>query len=166
MHSINIELLDFMMRKRLQYLTGRFQEPFNSHILDPLTNSLNTYTPCCNSLPKIDRRRRRQHRRWGPPKNLKKKKIKQKSLPKMKLPIHQFNFYLFFFLINIFCRIKLSMQKTGPIWSIGHGIDDNEKIQKKMYFNKKKNAFSAFSKDSNFRSKCRIRLTIALKKNK
>ena len=60
------------------------------------------------------------------------------------------------------------MQKTGPIWSIGHGIDDNEKThkKKKMYFNKKKNAFSAFSKDSNFRSKCRIRLTIALKKNK
>ena len=159
MHSINIELLDFMMRKRLQYLTGRFQEPFNSHILDPLTNSLNTYTPCCNSLPKIDRRRRRQHRRWGPPKNSKKKKSNKNLCQKWN---YQFinSIFIFFFFINIFCRIKLSMQKTGPIWSIGHGIDDNEKIQKKMYFNKKKNAFSAFSKDSNFRSKCRIRLTI------
>ena len=130
MHSINIELLDFMMRKRLQYLTGRFQEPFNSHILDPLTNSLNTYTPCCNSLPKIDRRRRRQHRRWGPPKNSKKKN-QTKISAKNETTNSSIQFLSFFFFINIFCRIKLSMQKTGPIWSIGHGIDDNEKIQKK-----------------------------------
>ena len=33
---------------------GRFRVPFNSHILGPLTNSLNTYTPRQNSLPEID----------------------------------------------------------------------------------------------------------------